>query len=794
MTSEVSTSQQRRDVARLALIELQKDLVEHLCRAPMQQDSDPALLAATATLQVEEHRNYIENRIADLMKSIPPISATDIWSKEQLQRRVSALREDINIYRTKLARHKRQYDALAVKYRRQREFANQVRCNLWRSLCEIVATLESQGMRAAPILNVFEDQWPQQGGDAGEGEPEDDIAMLDTQDPTLFDADEVQARIDEAVSKAQAAAEVKVRDAEQKLADTIAAQPALVAEAVNHACQERETEKKMFALLRREYENKIDELQEQLNTAQDEAEKRMEHARIIRESHVVGMSKTLAAAYNDLDRLRDVAKKLDEEVQKAADVEEQLKLELLHSQVDRKREAAGLRKLLLETKSKLDAVEPKERIIAAAVAPLNTLINKLVESKTTLDGKVRHLTTETEELRGMVSRYQQEAAEAQVQAHVRDARLHELEDQVTNARATAHEMRCAAEALTIDKAAADSTVADQAEKIKKQDATIAQLNANLMQAKLQVRKGEVMMQRKSLIETQSLPRSTARNSETWPGSPEAPGHSEPTATIETSEQSVQCTLIDALVYDLAVGNESNVDASAELPETPIPHKLPTERHTARSRPRPQRRRRRSAVEEPTECKESGAVVESASETFDVSRSTTSKSHRSHHHSTTKRVRRGTMPPAPPPQSALTPEKQGTGGNSVLSVERAATGLSSGQVRAKEQPRSTAAAATPLAGAAPLEGSGGAVDHLPSRQLVRAADIDEKVSISDPSQDNAIFSDEDSSTQLSSTGMVELQLFVAPCVSFDAMPVPHTCRRCNRRASNVGSSPTTCRAR
>jgi hypothetical protein len=420
-----------------------------------------------------------------LQDKLPPIDPTDSDGRGALLYRVSQLRDEVRIHRLRIGRHRRQFGALAAAYRRLRErqthakarfglFAQELRVSTAGPAASTAgggSGLMALGGLAAAMATVFGSDDDDDdvthtgrggGGRGGNSSPPSlvvladiDGGLLELQDDVkglpLFEADEVDGIVADAVAKTQRAHEAAVAALRQELGQWKATEAQRSDNARREALKTYEDELRLAKAVQHHYEEHIDTLRRTLDACEDVAADRLRAARAVKDRQATALQARLELASMGQSELLD---KFTDLRLTAADCEADLqehKRTYIAATTQWRQEQRQLKLQIAELVSKLESIESPEIVAARAVAPYMIQITHLGEAVRRLESEA---TAADEVLRGL-------KADAQQLRETRDAAMESSRAWERKAAASAdrgERFRVAAEGAAAELAARQAEV------------------------------------------------------------------------------------------------------------------------------------------------------------------------------------------------------------------------------------------------------------------------------------------------------------------------------------------------
>jgi hypothetical protein len=424
---------ERRCGVRRVLTDFRDELLQRLAdtRGDVQRlRLDPVLTALLDALG-QSMTQLFEGLLQD---KLPPIDPTDSDGRGALLYRVSQLRDEVRIHRLRIGRHRRQFAALAAAYRRLRErqthakarfglFAQERRVSTAGPAASTAgggSGLMALGGLAAAMATVFgsdDDDDDTHTGRGGNSSPPSlamladiDGGLLELQDDVkglpLFEADEVDGIVADAVAKTQRAHEAAVAALRQELGQWKATEAQRSDNARREALKTYEDELRLAKAVQHHYEEHIDTLRRTLDACEDVAADRLRAARAVKDRQATALQARLELASMGQSELLD---KFTDLRLTAADCEADLqehKRTYIAATTQWRQEQRQLKLQIAELVAKLESIESPEVVAARAVAPymiqithLGEAVRRLESEATAADDVLRGLKADTQQLR-----------------------------------------------------------------------------------------------------------------------------------------------------------------------------------------------------------------------------------------------------------------------------------------------------------------------------------------------------------------------------------------------------------
>lgn len=313
-----------------------------------------------------------------LLAFTPNVDPAETWEREALLKRLSMLREQVRMLKAELRQQQGRYNTLAGSHSSLLHFTNALRTSLWSSVNAIAAELRARDDQsgALQVLAAFHREWP---SDVTSQATllEQLQAVNDRGNRTLEYSEEADDAVKELVANAVAEARgeerAKTRAVEEQLHDLEASLPTRIAEAVRIAKDSMKNNAALFERLKGEYEQRIDELSDLVETMKTEANRRVDDVRNVvlkftKASVGIDVGRKLASGHAGDDERR-----IAESILK----QEELKMELLRQKMENKVEQQTLHRTLKAANQRLAKVRPESDIVAEAQEPLAKEIGSL---------------------------------------------------------------------------------------------------------------------------------------------------------------------------------------------------------------------------------------------------------------------------------------------------------------------------------------------------------------------------------------------------------------------------------
>jgi hypothetical protein len=313
-----------------------------------------------------------------LLAFTPDIDPAETWEREVLLKRLSMLREQVRMLKAELRQQQARYNTLAGSHSSLLHFTNALRTSLWSSVNAIASELRAQNNQngALQVLAAFHREWPSDV--TSQATLLEQLQTInDRGNRTLEYSEEADDAVKELVANAVAEARgeerAKTRAIEEQLHDLEASLPTRIAEAVRLAKDSMKNNAALFERLKGEYEQRIDELSDLVETMKTEANRRVDDVR-----NVV-MKFTKASVGIDVGRKLASARAGDDERYLAESIlkQEELKMELLRQKVENKVEQQTLHRTLKAANQRLAKIRPEQEVFLEAQEPLKKEINNL---------------------------------------------------------------------------------------------------------------------------------------------------------------------------------------------------------------------------------------------------------------------------------------------------------------------------------------------------------------------------------------------------------------------------------
>jgi hypothetical protein len=332
----------------------------------------------------------IQELFESLVRQVPDIDASETWGRESLLKRTARLRESNRELEQELQRLRTQHFALSERFRKMRAFVSAVKTTLWLSMNAIVQELEANGASASGVLSVvhrFSKEWPDERSAA-----EEDRMMILSDFQTssegqdgASDGDSRTLNLVEELQHARRIEESRRIIAEQVVAEMQASLPLKIAEAVRQATEAARDDSRLFQRMRKEYENRIDELLDAVETLKEESNKRLDDAHRLQEEEQV---------HGDI--VQDEVAALRRTTQLMALQNEKIRNDFVHLKLKALTESQQLTRQLKVATDQLATRREEHVVRAEAEQPLLEKIARLNDTLDTLGADLRFLKTRSE--------------------------------------------------------------------------------------------------------------------------------------------------------------------------------------------------------------------------------------------------------------------------------------------------------------------------------------------------------------------------------------------------------------
>ena len=321
----------------------------------------------------------IKDLFDGLVRQVPDVDSTETWGREALLKRTAKLREANRELEHELHRLRSQHFALSQQYRRMRTFVGKVKATLWLSMNAIVQELEANGASASGVLSVvhrFSSEWPEEAIST-----QDELLMtigdVKTSD-TTDEAEDGTLSLVEELQHARRVEETKRVSAEQRLAELQASIPVRIQEAVRQATEAARDDSRLFHRLKKEYEQRIDELHDTVETLREEANKRLEDAKRLHDEEFAHVE----VVQDELANLRRSTQLMNLQ-------NEKLRNDFVHHKLKSLNEAQQMSRQLRAATEQLATRREEHVVKAEAEKPLLERIAKLTEANEQLGSDLR---------------------------------------------------------------------------------------------------------------------------------------------------------------------------------------------------------------------------------------------------------------------------------------------------------------------------------------------------------------------------------------------------------------------